>query len=205
MPLEPLITPDDCEFYGYRNIEPWMLDRASARVRAYTKQRITRNLHQVLKAPTDSIVILDAPYRLPERPVREVTSITTVPPVGSEATGRELVEGDWELAGGGFLVLSVTDKVEVTYTHGFDAPGAPDEENPFPLPDELVEIVCNIAFRLSTTPSQLASGTQSEGTGGESVSYGAQAYQGVAHLTPAEKEVLDRIFALKMPSRIEML
>lgn len=57
----------------------------------------------------------------------------------------------------------------------------------------LAEVVCSVANRMATTLPQVAAGAVSEGSGGEQVTFGAQAYAGTSELTDAEKRALDRI------------
>ena len=62
----------------------------------------------------------------------------------------------------------------------------------------LAEVVFSVANRMANTMPQVVAGAVSEGSGGEQVTFGAQAYAGTSDLTDAEKRVLDRI-APKLP------
>lgn len=57
--------------------------------------------------------------------------------------------------------------------------------------DWLVDLTGAVATRLDGMSDALATGITSESAGGESVSYGADAYAGVTSLTAAEKAVID--------------
>jgi hypothetical protein len=163
-------TPTDCAVFGYEDLPEWAILRAWTRIKSYTRQQIIAG---------SSSIALDFPYRLPQRPVRSITSVTQD---GADVT--------YALKGGGFLALTdTTGSVDVIYEHGYDA-----------LPPELVEIVASVANRMTVSPDSLAQGVRSEAVGQESVTWGADAYSGTTDLTSAEKGVLDRIFALKMPS-----
>lgn len=61
-------------------------------------------------------------------------------------------------------------------------------------PPSLSEFVLSVASRLAATAGNVAMGVVSEGAGGESVAYGAQAYAGVTGLTASEKERLDAMY-----------
>src|SRR5690606_17891848 len=144
MALPLLATAADLEDYGYAAIPDEvlheMLLRASARVRRYTRQRIT--------AGTSTVTLPSSPYKLPQRPVRAVNSVAT-------AEGVPL--GYTLNAGGVIEVAGCHDgPVVVDYDHGFET-----------LPDELIELVCSIASRLASTPAGMHAGARTEQAGGE--------------------------------------
>ena len=183
-----LASVADLELYGYSTSAGVMLTRASARVRGYTRQAITAGT---------STVTIDYPFRLPQRPVTSITSVT-------DADGTAIAADDYTLRGS-YLVFDnryIADRLDtpytpsspviVTYTHGF-----------ITLPDELVEVVCSIAARMYAASEALMSGVRSEQAGGEMVTYGADAYAGTSELTQAEKNVLDRLFP-RVPSVVIM-
>jgi len=60
--------------------------------------------------------------------------------------------------------------------------------------DSLKEVVITIAQRLQTDNPALATGIQSEGSDGQSVTYGWDAWQGISTLVKGETEALDRLF-----------
>ena len=180
MPLPTLITPDDTELYGYSaDIPVALLDRVSARVRAYSGQQITEGTSEVTLWP---------PYRLPQRPVREITSVTW---------DDDTVDADdYTLKPGGYIDIDVNgDSITVEYEHGYT-----DE-----LPSVLVEFMCSIAARMNATDDHMSAGVVSESAGGESITWGAEAYRGVTSLTREEKATLDRILSLKAPRVVETL
>jgi|GEM_PF-3207658 len=183
-----LATTRDLILFGHdpATVAP-LLDRASVRVRGFLRQQVTYG---------SSTVTLHPPFRLPQRPVRSVESVTR----GGGAVA-------YELKGSGFLEIAGGLPVDVEYTHGFDDPLATYSYvgyEAMPLPDDLVEIVCSIASRIANSPAALGTGVVSEGAGGESVTWGADAYRGVAQLTAAEKGALMRVYP-KVPTRAETL
>jgi hypothetical protein len=178
-----LATPTDLVAYGYdidADKASSMLARASVRVRAYTKQDITSGT---------STVTLRAPFLLPQRPVVSVTSVT------DEDDNTLVVDTDYTVRGQ-YIVSDYKGELTVTYTHGFTT-----------LPDRLVEVVCAIAFRLANSPHGLDIGVQSEGADGESITWGSDAYAGVADLTRTERDVLDKLFphTRRVPSVVHTL
>jgi hypothetical protein len=73
--------------------------------------------------------------------------------------------------------------LEVTYDHGFAT-----------VPDEVIELVCGVASRLTQINVAAASGVQQETAGSESVTFGFDSYKAISDLTAGEKAVLDRLF-----------
>jgi hypothetical protein len=177
VPLPPLATAADLAFYGYEDVPDEILDRASARVRRRTGQQIT--------AGSSTAEMPRAPYRLPQRPVTSVESVTT--------PDEDELEFTLKSAG----VLKVTGgycgPITVEYTHGFTT-----------LSDELIELVCAIASRLAKTPDALSLGHRTEQAGGESITYGAEAYAAVGGLTLSEQAALDALFP-RLPSTAVLL
>lgn len=180
--LPPLATPQDASQLGYC-VTQAQLARASARVRGYTKQTITT-------ATSTHIVIGQRNYLLPQRPVQEIVEV-------KDHEGRVLPESAYHLDGQ-FLHLPVcgtpwianspsyegtNGAFRVTYVHGFVT-----------LPDELIEVVCSIANRLENAPDGLSLGARTEQAGGETITWGADAFGAVTDLTRAEKEILSRIY-----------
>jgi len=174
--LPDLATPADLTSYGYPDVAGGFLARASARVRRHTRQQIT--------AGTSTVALPSWPYRLPQRPVVEVVSVET-------SDGTQLA---YELSTSGVLKVRRHwgGPIHVTYDHGFDE-----------LPDELVELVCSIAARLSRTPDAVSSGATSEQAGGEAVAWGSDAWRGTTGLTAEEKAALDRLFP-KVPATVAL-
>lgn len=172
VPSGALVSADDLTAFGYPSAAADYLVRASVRVKAYAKQDI---------AAGSSTVDMRFPFRLPQRPVTSVTSVVVVGDDGSVAT---LGATDYHIEGQNLICNGYRDQLlRVTYAHGF-----------WTIPDELKEVVCAVASRLASAPAGLASGIQSESADGESISYGSDAFGGVAELTSGEKRVIDRLF-----------
>jgi hypothetical protein len=158
-----------------------LLDQASAVVRAYVRQDISR------ATTTDTFTMRRTPVlhrcagavTLPQRPVVDIETV--------------LVNGvptqDWWQDGSDLLLRSAAwdrppaahrpPQVTVTYTHGYD-----------PVPADIQAIVMQAANRVIVNPS----GIRSETVGGESVTYLIPAvgeYLGVL-LSRTEQKVLDR-------------
>jgi hypothetical protein len=163
--LPPLATTTDLVTYGYDTVADAFLYRASARVRRFTRQRIT---------PGTSVVVLhgQGPWLLPERPVREIVSVLD--------DNGQAVE---HTLNGPFLSAHCRTPITVSYDHGF-----------LDLPDGLVELVCSIASRLAQTPSAVAMGARTEQAGSETVTWGAEAYAGTTGLTAEERNALRALF-----------
>lgn len=70
------------------------------------------------------------------------------------------------------------------------------------IPPALAECVCAIADRMSSTDSKVGKGVQQETAGGQSVTFGGQAYAGLTDLTAAEKVRLDELFP-RMPFTVD--
>jgi len=150
-----------------------MFARASARVRGYTRQTIS--------AATTTVSVRGPIVLLPERPVNTITSVTDVSdPAGSYT----LTTDEWTLRAGGVLETpGFGGNLTVVYTSGWAT-----------LPDELVELVCGLASRLTNVVAGAAAGVQQETGGSESVTYGFDSYTAISELTTGEKRVLDRLF-----------
>lgn len=172
MALPPLATTADLTLFGYPDDVPAsVLERASARVRRYTRQDISPG--------TSTVELFGPPFRLPQRPVREVTAVTGT--------------SSWTLHPAGVLEIAGCGPITVTYDHGFDE-----------LPDDLVELVCQIATRLHSTPDAIQTGARTEQAGGESVTWGVEAYAASTGLTTEEKSGLDKLFP-KLPKTAILL
>lgn len=174
MPLPPLATPDDGETYGYPVVAASWYARASVRVRSFAGQEITSSTSQ-------TVVYGLGPWRLPQRPVTAVTAV-------ADSTGAAVtydVEGAW-------LEAARCGPLTVTYTHGFET-----------VPDELVELVCAIAVRMSTVPDSVASGARTEQAGAEAITWGVEAFNASSGLTNGEESRLRAMFP-KLPRTIVM-
>lgn len=173
--LSNLATQADATAYGYGTIATAMFARASARVRGYTRQVIT--------AQTTTITARGPLIQLPQRPVNTITSVTDVSDPDAPVT---LTSDEWTVRAGGILETpNYGGNLTVVYTSGWAT-----------LPDELVELVCGVASRLTNvgTGSAAAMGVQQETGGSESVTYGFDSYNAISELTTGEKRVLDRLF-----------
>lgn len=161
--LPTLATPQDAAEFGL-DVSEGALLRASARVRGHLRQRVTSG--------TSTITARGPAFRLPERPVVSVESVT-------DADGAAV---EWELSGS-LLTVDSIGRVTVTYAHGYAS-----------LPDELVELVCQIAARMDAAPasSALSQGVQQQTAGPFMVGYGWDAYKATAGLQAGERETLAR-------------
>ena len=77
------------------------------------------------------------------------------------------------------------------------------EAGPATVPDDVKELVCHIASRMSNTSAAAAAGVQQETGGSESVTFGFDAYSGIADLTKGELASLARLFP-KIPQLVVM-
>ena len=173
MALPLLASTDDAAEWGFASVSPTSLMRASARIRGYLSQQVTTG--------TSTITARGPVFRLPQRPVVAVASVT-------DPDGKPV---DFELSGS-VVTTGSLDLLTVSYSHGMAA-----------LPDELVELVCQVASRLDTPTPALAAGVQSEGVGPFSVGYGWDSYKAQAGLTQGEKDTLDRYWP-RLPQIIVM-
>ena len=160
---QPLASVAEAQGFGLTVTQP-ALARASARVRGYLRQQVTQG--------TSTIKARGPVFRLPERPVEYVLSVT-------DADGNAV---GFDLAGSVLTVQSL-DVVTVTYSHGYAL-----------VPDELIELVCSVAARIEAVPasSPLTQGVQQQTAGPFTVGYGWDSYKAQSGLTAGEKEVLAR-------------
>lgn len=156
------------------------LKRASARIRGFLSQDISSG--------TSTVTARGPVFRLPQRPVNSVTSVV-------DGDGVAL---DYE-AQGSVITTEHTGIVTVAYTHGYAT-----------LPDELIELVCQVASRIANDSANtaLASGVQQQtqsAPGGftQSIGYGWDAWKAQAGLTAGEKDTLKRYFP-RLPQIITM-
>ena len=174
--LYPLVSTAEATELGFTTISSAALLRASIRVRGYVGQQITPG--------TSTITARGPVFRLPERPVTAVASVTRV--VDGLALAYERSGAD--------VTVDYLGFVTVSYSHGMAS-----------LPDEMVELVCQIAARLGgqDSSSALAQGIQQQAAGQFSVGYGWDAWKAQAGLTQGEKDTLDRYWP-KLPAPISM-
>ena len=117
-----------------------------------------------------STITADGPaIRLPQRPVTEVVSVT-----------RDGAAIDYALSGG-VVEVAGADPVRVVYSHGY-----------LTVPDELIELVVQVASRMDAAPAELQQGAQQATSGPFTVGYGWDAWKAQSGLTAGEKETLRR-------------
>lgn len=174
--LPTLASTADAAMFG-ATVSPEVLARASVRVRAYTGQQISSG--------SSTVTLRGSVARLPQRPVRSVTSVV-------DEDGQTIPTSDWTLLAGGLLEVPTTGLVTVTYDHGF-----------LVVPDEVIELVVTIAARLSATDPSLAGGVTQEQSGSASQTFGVDAWRGLSSLTAEEKRALDRLFP-RLPHTVVM-
>ena len=159
--MNSLVTQAEALGWGF-SVSDVALRRASARVRGHLSQQISSG--------ASTITARGPVFRLPQRPVVSVESIT-------DANGAPV---EYELAGSQVTTDNL-GLLTVAYTHGYAT-----------LPDELAELVCQIASRLGAPNEALAQGVQTQSAGGFSVGYGWDAWKAQAGLTQGEKDTLAR-------------
>lgn len=192
---EPLATSDDVvERLGRaltseesQKVDALILD-ASSSVIAYTGQTFA------LEETTALLPIRNGSIRLPLRPV---TAVDTVEDGNGNSLSFTWISGDstLSLSSSGYLnewelnILPGTrvGKALVTYTHGW-----------YPIPDDVIGVVCQIVGRALGTPSD-HSGITQETIANYSYSIGAAAGAGPFGLLSDEKRILDRYRVLAGP------
>lgn len=165
-----------------------LLDDASAAVRGYTGQEITRTVETVRVTPPRR-----GPVRLPQRPVNDVTAVASVLGVAQQFLwdGINLYVGDFvagvviNLAeayydGGRYYGHRRRQPIDVTVDHGFAS-----------IPGDIVAVVCQMAGR-ALGRSVEDSGVQQEALGGYSYTTGVAAAAGGLGMLNDERRVLDR-------------
>lgn len=154
-----------------------LLADASALVRNYTQQNITRVTDDtaLLEATTETLLYL------PQRPVISVAAVSVAG--AALAVGDWIVQGDaiyrhfgWGRSRGASGRWNQPDTVTVTYTHGYDA-----------VPGDIVRVVCKLA-QASWLNRE---GYRSASVGGISITLDTSTV-GVGALGPDDKQVLDR-------------
>lgn len=145
--LPALATTDDATGYGYTLPDTTgaaLLARASARIRRAAAQTITSTTVTLTLEPRREEEHFAGRWAgrehvvLPSPPITAVEQVLTVP---TDGTQPQPIEG-WAWDGEERVWLPWgTGRVAVTYTRGFD-----------PVPDGLVELCCEVAYRLGQTP-----------------------------------------------------
>ena len=69
--------------------------------------------------------------------------------------------------------------------------------------DDLIELTCQIAARLGSTPAELVQGVQQQAAGPLSVGFGWDAWKGLSGLTAGEVATLKRMFP-EMPRTLSL-
>ncbi|MET9142445.1 hypothetical protein [Streptomyces sp. NPDC004042] len=180
--LPPLATPADAVSYDYElpaERAEGLLARASARVRrAAGRGAISAQTSEV------RLPVVRGTVTLPGAPVLSVSDVRAVAEDGSSGEQISWVwGGDERLAVPHHLV----DRVDVTYRHGFEM-----------LPDGLVELVCQVAFRLSQQPAQGEGMLRTASVDDASFTYASEQIAAAGDLLPGELQALKS--ALGTPS-----
>ncbi|MET8985835.1 hypothetical protein ABZW49_10340 [Nonomuraea wenchangensis] len=174
MPPLPLASPADAARLGYalpEGREAEFLARASARLRREAGRPISSTV-STLRLPVDGGTV-----RLPGGPITDVSAVVRLAEDGGSALtgwrwdGRERIHG---------IPLWCGD-IAVTYTHGFAV-----------IPDELLDLVCSVAMRLSSTDDAagMEAGIRSESIDDYQVTYAAEAVETASGLLPGEASQL---------------
>lgn len=184
----PLATVSDAASFGYSLdpiTGPGFLNRASARIRAYTGQTISRVVNDTVDLP-----IVRGVITLPQRPADKPTAVV----IG----GLNFLENtawQWDSVGQRLVCVvtyvnsvnwSLWDRYNqnatITYSHGYAV-----------IPDKILEIVCAVAHRLATSTDGRETGRAQESVGGVSVTYATEAVDNSATLNAGEKAILDEV------------
>ncbi|MFF9123164.1 hypothetical protein ACF09J_07680 [Streptomyces sp. NPDC014889] len=173
--LPLLATPADAQAYGYQlpaDRAEGLLARASARVRrAAGRGAITAQTSEVRLPVTRGTVTL------PGGPVLSVSGVRTVPEDDSPA---EEIPFRWNAGDDKLSVpYHLVSVVEVTYRHGFHV-----------LPDGLVELVCQVAFRLSQQPAQGEGMLRTASVDDAAFTYASEQIAAAGDLMPGELQAL---------------
>lgn len=148
-----------------------LLDRASARIRRAAGSAITASEATVRYYPVCGRVVLAG------APVTAVTSVS-----GVDENGDLGVLDGWQWDGIDRIYgLYGEDLVEVVYTVGYD-----------PIPDGIVELVCQVAARMAVpVPDGVGAGLRSRTVGAVSATYSDDVTTAaLADLLPVEKQAL---------------
>lgn len=181
MPLPSLATVADAAYYGYvlpdADAVTW-LARASVRIRRAAGFQITSAQSTVRLPPDDGLVKLPSP---------PVTAVASVSRVDDDGTVTALTQGrDWIWDSAETITLRTPAHLtEVLYTHGFTT-----------VPDELVDLTCSVAVRLSNAPIGMEAGIRSVTIDDYSRTFAAEARDDAAVLLPGERQALNQILAV---------
>ncbi|MFJ8109986.1 hypothetical protein [Streptomyces sp. NPDC096132] len=173
MPLPSLATEADATGYGYSlpsGSATALLARASARIRRAAGQPITASVVTV------QLPVEDGNVELPAPPVLEVQSVSSV-----DETGVLTTLTGWWWDGEHLHVTGCPSRVQVAYRRGWDT-----------LPDGIVELTCQVADRLASTPAGLAAGLRERAIDDYREVYATEALQATGDLLPSELAALQR-------------
>lgn len=176
--MTALATQADLTRFGYPTPEnaDALLLRASARVRLAAGHQ---NVNAGQSTVTLPIPRHESSVRLWQFPVTSVDSVTL-------DDGAALTSDDYQLVGQELFLYRHARwcrSVTVTYSYGWTTP-----------PDELVELVCSVATRLSGTRPDRDPAIQAKTVGDVSETYNPAALDTVSGLLPGEEATLRRIF-----------
>lgn len=201
--MAALATVEDAASFGYLLdpvTGPGFLNRASERVRAYTRQDISRVTGDVVNVPVRNNQAL-----LPQLPADKPTLVQIDGVTFLENTAWYWDPIQWRVMGIDPFIPSAnftgwwreTDGdryITVTYSHGYVT-----------VPDKVKEIVCAVAWRMSQTPGAVDGGVRQEGTAAVTVTFASETLSAGGNLTQSEKSALDlaipRRRNLSMPMR----
>jgi hypothetical protein len=188
--MAALATVEDALAFGYAldpTLGPGLLNRASARVRQYTGQTISRVVNDVQDIPVRNLVALMPQLPADKPTVVQFDGVTFLEnsawywdPIQSRLCGVNPYLNSANFSGWWWRD---NDKyVTVTYSHGYEV-----------VPDTIKEIVCSIANRMAKTPDAAEGGTRQEGAGGVNITYASETLSSGANLTASEKAALDKV------------
>ncbi|MEV7422867.1 hypothetical protein [Streptomyces sp. NPDC091212] len=174
--LPPLATPADAVAYDYPLPDAratGLLARASARVRRAAGRGALTAETTVVMLPVSRGAV-----KLPGPPILSISRVR------APAEGESMADIPWEWPGEETLYLPrcLTDRAEVTYRHGFEV-----------LPDGLVELVCQIAYRLSQQPSQGEGMLRTAAVDDASFTYASEQIAAAGDLMPGELGALKAV------------
>jgi hypothetical protein len=177
--LPALATVQDATDYGY-TLPPAtadaLLSRASTRVRRAAGQPITASTSTVqLKVDDDGLTL----------PAPPVTAVTAVAQINDDDTTTALIRGtEWFWDGERLTFAScLVTRAQITYTHGYQT-----------IPDDIVELVCEIANRLGAVPADVEGLLRQRSIDDYAETFATEAIAAAGDLLPSELGVIARIF-----------
>ncbi|MGA5629800.1 hypothetical protein ACPCTH_33530 [Streptomyces cellulosae] len=177
-PLPPLATVEDAKRLGYdldTATATELLERASVRLRRAAGQTIT---------PTSAVVRLGVAdggwVRLPAPPVRKVLAVravhcNTVTPITVYCLDEDVIRG-----------LGDVMRVEVEYERGFD-----------PVPAGIVELCCQVAYRMQQTVPGMEFGIRQQSIDNYSVTFAVEQIDAAGNLLPGELTALQSVLGTR--------